>query len=138
MDTSGLGILGVNHVGVAVRSIAASAPLYRSMGLRPEGVEEVPDQRVRVAFFGAGDTHIELLEPTGPDSPIARHIEARGEGLHHVAFDVPDLPSALGRARAAGFRLIDETPRQGARGLRIAFLHPKSTGGVLVELCQEG
>lgn len=133
----GLKVLGLNHVGVAVRSIESSRPIYEALGLRFEGAEDVPDQRVRVAFFGVGNTHVELLEPASPESPIARHVEARGEGLHHVAFDVSDLPAALQQARAAGFRLIDETPRRGARGLRIAFLHPKSTGGVLIELCQE-
>lgn len=128
---------GLNHVGVAVRSIDASRPLYQALGLRFEGAEDVSDQRVRVAFFGAGHTHVELLEPLDPDGPIGRHLATRGEGLHHLAFAVDDLPAALAQAAAAGFRLIDETPRRGARGLRIAFMHPRTTGGVLIELCQE-
>lgn len=138
-DLSGLGIevLGVHHIGIAVRSLAAQAAIYGGMlGLARDGVEEVADQGVRVAFYDAGGTHIELLEPTRADSPVARFLEARGEGMHHLALAVPDLAAALAQLRGAGVRLIDETPRRGARGLPIAFLHPKATGGVLIELCQ--
>lgn len=138
-DLSGLGIevQGVHHIGIAVRSLKEQATVYAgTLGLASEGEEEVAEQGVRVAFYEAGGTHIELLEPTRADSPIARFLEARGEGMHHIALAVADLPAALATLKEAGVRLIDETPRRGARGLPIAFLHPKATGGVLIELCQ--
>lgn len=129
----------INHIGVAVKSIEASIPFYRDiLGMHFEGTEEVAEQKVKVAFFAIGESRIELLEPTAEDSPVARFLEKNGEGTHHVAYEVDDLPATLGRLKAAGVRLIDETPRCGAHGTRIAFLHPKGTGGVLTELCQSG
>jgi len=129
----------IDHLGVAVRSIEESSRLYRDvLGMRDSGVEEVAEQKVRVAFFPIGDTQIELLEPTADDSPIAKHLEKKGPGLHHIAYQVEDLAAALEALKAAGVRLIDETPRCGAHGMKIAFLHPKSTDGVLTELCERG
>lgn len=137
LSSLGIDIVGVHHIGIAVRSLKEQASIYAgTLGLTSEDEDEVAEQGVRVAFYEAGGTHIELLEPTRDDSPIARFIEARGEGMHHIALTVADLPAALAQLKAAGVRLIDETPRRGARGLPIAFLHPKATGGVLIELCQ--
>jgi len=129
----------INHIGIAVKSIEAALPLYRDvLGMVFEGTEEVAEQKVRVAFFAVGESRIELLEPTSADSPVAKFLEKNGEGTHHIAYEVEDLPAALAGLRAQGVRLIDETPRCGAHGTRIAFLHPKATGGVLTELCQAG
>lgn len=130
----------INHIGIAVRSIEAHRDFYAStLGARFEGIEEVPDQQVRVAFFLVGPpghaVRLELLEPTSAESPIARHLDRRGEGLHHVAYTVDDLPARLAALRAGGVALVDEVPRAGAHGMAIAFLHPKATGGVLTELC---
>ena len=132
---------GINHIGIAVRSIDAHRPYYEgTLGARFEGIEEVAEQRVRVAFFALGSerapVRLELLEPTSPDSPIAAFIEKRGEGLHHVAYTVEDLPARLEALKAGGVRLIDDSPRKGAHHTRIAFLHPKSSMGVLTELCE--
>ncbi|MBL0927289.1 MAG: methylmalonyl-CoA epimerase [Phycisphaerales bacterium] len=131
----------VNHIGIAVRSLEAQRSFYEGvLGARFEGVEEVPDQKVRVAFYslGPGDApvRLEVLEPTSPDSPIAQFIEKRGEGLHHVAYTVDGIESRLAALKAGGVRLIDERPRPGAHGTRIAFLHPKASMGVLTELCE--
>ncbi len=127
----------LDHIGIAVEDLEASCTVYRDvLGIEPGGVEEVPDQKVKVAFFPVGDSKIELLEPTGEDSPIAQFIRKRGAGIHHMAIRVDDLEAALDRAREAGIRLIDEEPRAGAGNARIAFVHPKSTGGVLLELCE--
>ena len=132
-----LPISQVDHLGVAVRSIAEASPYYREvLGLRGEAVEEVPQQKVRVAFFGVGDVRIELLEPTDADSPVARFLEQRGPGLHHIAYRVDDLPATLAALKAAGVKLIDESPRPGAHGMKIAFAHPSTTGGVLSEFCE--
>lgn len=129
----------INHIGIAVNSIENSVHFYREvLGMRYEGSEEVAEQKVRVAFLAVGESRIELLEPTSPDSPVARFLEKNGEGTHHVAYEVADLEEALADLRAAGVKLIDQTPRCGAHGTRIAFLHPKATGGVLTELCQPG
>jgi len=129
----------INHIGIAVKNIETATPLYRDvLGMCFEGVEEVPDQKVRVAFFVVGESRIELLEPTSPDSPVARFLEKNGEGIHQLAYQVDDLAATLEQLRGAGVRLIDEQPRCGAHGTRIAFLHPKATGGVLTELCQTG
>lgn len=129
----------INHIGIAVKSIETAFPLYRdALGMTFEGTEEVAEQKVRVAFFAVGESRVELLEPTSPDSPVAKFIEKNGEGIHHIAYEVEDLPAALANLNARGIRLIDETPRRGAHGTRIAFLHPKATGGVLTELCQGG
>jgi methylmalonyl-CoA/ethylmalonyl-CoA epimerase len=129
----------INHIGVAVKSIDASAPFYRDvLGMHFEGTEVVAEQKVKVAFFSVGESRIELLEPTADDSPVAKFLEKNGEGTHHVAYQVDDLAATLAKLKAAGVRLIDETPRRGAHGTSIAFLHPKATGGVLTELCQSG
>lgn len=127
----------INHIGIAVKNIETATPLYRDiLGMQFEGVEEVAEQKVRVAFFGVGESRIELLEPTSPDSPVARFLEKNGEGIHHLAYQVEDLAATLRQLKAAGVRLIDEVPRRGAHGTLIAFLHPKATAGVLTELCQ--
>lgn len=131
----------INHVGIAVASIEASREFYeKTLGARFEGIEEVADQKVRVAFYLVGpeghEVRLELLEPTAPDSPVAKFIEKRGEGLHHLAYTVDDIERRLEELRASGVRLIDETPRAGAHDTRIAFLHPKSSGSVLTELCE--
>ena len=126
----------ISHLGIAVKNLDQALTLYETLGLTCESTEEVPDQKVRVAFLPVGDTRVELLESTSPDGPIARFIEKRGEGFQHVAFEVDDLDKALEKLKAQGVRLIDKIPRIGAGGVRIAFLHPKSTGGLLVELCE--
>jgi len=129
----------VDHIGIAVSSIAAAKALYVDLlGFTLAGFEELPSQKVRVAFVQCGDTRIELLEPTHEDSPVARFITKRGPGLHHVAYRVDDVAHWLRRARAAGLRLIDDQPRKGADGTQVAFVHPQSTEGVLVEFCQPG
>ena len=129
----------INHIGVAVRNIEASVPFYRDvLGMAYEGSEEVAEQKVRVAFLTVGESRIELLEPTSPDSPVSKFLEKNGEGTHHISYEVADLEGALSELRAAGVKLIDENPRGGAHGTLIAFLHPKATGGVLTELCQSG
>lgn len=125
--------LPLDHVAIAVPSIAAAHPLYeRLSGARCSPVEEVEGQGVRVAFVG----FVELLEPTAPDTPVGRFLRKRGPGLHHLAYRTPDLTSELSRLRGAGFEPIDPAPRSGARGHRVAFLHPGGTGGVLVELVE--
>ena len=127
----------ISHIGIAVTSIDEAAPFYRDvLGMQFEGTEVVAEQKVRVAFFVVGESRIELLEPTEADSPVAKFLDKNGPGVHHVAYEVADLPQRLAQLRAEGVRLIDETPRQGAHGTRIAFLHPKASGGVLTELCQ--
>lgn len=127
----------VEHIGIAVANLENSVRLYEKIfGLKCYKVEEVPDQKVRTAFFRIGETKIELLESTDPEGPVSKFIENRGEGIHHIAFAVNNIEEQLERAAKAGVRLIDTTPRKGADGLDIAFLHPKSTSGVLVELCE--
>jgi len=129
----------INHIGIAVRNIETSSSFYRDvLGMTIEGTEEVAEQKVRVAFFDVGDSRIELLEPTTPDSPVAKFLESKGEGIHHIAYEVEDIESSLTALKNEGVRLIDETPRRGAHGTRIAFLHPKASGGVLTELCEPG
>jgi methylmalonyl-CoA/ethylmalonyl-CoA epimerase len=131
-----MNISHIEHVGIAVKSIADSLPYYEKiLGLKCYNIEEVADQKVKTAFFQVGQTKIELLEPTSEDSTIAKFIEKIGEGVHHIAFAVADVAGALAEAESKGVRLIDPTPRKGAEGLNIAFLHPKSTGSVLTELC---
>jgi len=127
----------LSHIGIAVESIDSQRKYYEEvLGLKIEGIEEVKDQKVRVAFIPVGDTRVELLEPTSDDSPVRKFLEKKGTGVHHMAYEVQNLEAALDKARASGMRLIDEKPRIGAGGIRIAFLHPKSTSGVLTELCE--
>lgn len=129
-------ITNIDHLGIAVRSLDEAVPLYeKALGLRCLGREEVPSQQVRTAFFDAGGVHLELLEPTAPESTIAKFIAERGEGVHHVAFRTDDIEAQLQQASAAGVRLIHATPFAGAGGKQVAFLHPKSTRGVLTEFC---
>ncbi|MEW5876792.1 methylmalonyl-CoA epimerase [Thermoanaerobaculum aquaticum] len=130
-------ICGLHHVGIAVHNLDEAAGAYRALGLSVEKVETVEGEQVRVAFIPVGDTHIELLEPTGASSPVARFLEKRGPGVHHLCFVVDDVAQAMAQARAAGLLLLDETPRVGAGGSRVCFIHPKSTGGVLLELWQD-
>ncbi|MDF3128913.1 methylmalonyl-CoA epimerase [Kiritimatiellaeota bacterium B1221] len=126
----------VDHIGIAVRSIEESIPLYeKALGLKFLKTEEVESQKVKTAFFEAGETHIELLEPTADDSPIAIFIEKKGEGIHHIAFGSDDILGQLSLASGEGVKLIHETPIDGAGGKQVAFLHPKSTKGVLTEIC---
>jgi methylmalonyl-CoA/ethylmalonyl-CoA epimerase len=129
----------INHIGIAVTSLDESIPFYRdSLGVACAGIEEVTEQKVRVAMLRVGESMIELLEPTSDDSPIAKFIEKNGAGIHHIAYEVADVESAIATLLAAGARMIDEKPRHGAHGTRIAFIHPKSSNGVLTELCQAG
>ncbi len=127
----------VDHIGIAVHSIEAHLPFYRDiLGLRFLGIEVVEDQKVRTAIFQAGETRIELLEPTDDESPVSGFLKKRGEGIHHIAYRSDQLKADLDKLKAHGIRLIDEQPREGAHGNRIAFIHPKSSGKVLTELCQ--
>ena len=127
----------IEHIGIAVRSIDDHLPYYENvLGLKCYNIEEVADQKVKTAFFKVGQTKIELLEATSEESPITKFIEKKGEGIHHIAFAVPDVTQALAEVEAKNVQLIDKSPRKGAEGLQIAFLHPKSTGSVLTELCQ--
>jgi methylmalonyl-CoA/ethylmalonyl-CoA epimerase len=129
----------INHIGIAVKSIDDHRKYYEEvLGAEFEAVEDVPSQKVRVAFYRVGGTRLEVLEPTDPSSTVAAFIEKRGEGLHHIAYAVDDIEARLAELKAAGVRLIDETPRPGAHHMRIAFLHPKSSAGVLTELCEAG
>lgn len=126
----------IDHLGIAVRSLDETVPYYENaLGLRCEHREEVPSQKVRTAFFHCGEVHLELLEPTSDDSPIAKFLEKNGEGIHHVAFATDDIVGQLGQASGAGVRLIHEQPIEGAADKLVAFLHPKSTHGVLTEFC---
>ncbi|MCX6954997.1 MAG: methylmalonyl-CoA epimerase [Verrucomicrobia bacterium] len=130
-------ITKIDHLGIAVRSLDEAVPYYENaLGLKCEHREEVASQKVRTAFFTAGETHIELLEPTSPDSPIAKFLEKNpAGGVHHVAFATTDIGGQLKQAAGAGVKLIHEVPFEGAAGKLVAFLHPKSTYGVLTELC---
>jgi len=128
----------IEHIGIAVKNIDEAIKLYQTVyGLECYAVEEVPDQKVKTAFFMVGQTKIELLESTDPEGPIGKFIEKKGEGIHHLAFAVTGLAAVLDETAAAGVQLIDKAPRKGAEGLNIAFLHPKSTFGVLTELCEK-
>ncbi len=128
----------IDHIGIAVDSIEKWVGYYKDvLGLEFKGSEEVAEQKVRVAFFKIGESKIELLEPTSDDSPIAKFLEKRGGGIHHIAVLVDDIDAALTRHHEAGARLIDNEPRIGAHNMRIAFIHPKTSGGVLMELCQD-
>ncbi len=128
----------IEHIGIAVKSLDESIPYYEKLlGIPCYAIEEVADQRVKTAFFKVGQTKIELLESTDPEGPIGKFIEKKGEGMHHMAFAVENIEEALQEAADQGIQLIDKTPRRGAEGLHIGFLHPKSTFGVLTEFCQD-
>jgi methylmalonyl-CoA/ethylmalonyl-CoA epimerase len=130
-------ILKIDHLGIAVNSIEDGKKFWSDvLGLAYEGDETVAEQKVTTAFFPVGESEVELLESTSPDGPVAKYIEKRGQGIQHIAFRVEDIEAALAELKEKGIQLIDETPRHGAGGAKIAFLHPKATGGVLVELCQ--
>jgi methylmalonyl-CoA/ethylmalonyl-CoA epimerase len=130
-------ILKIDHLGIAVNSITEGKNFWSDvLGLGFEGTETVEAQKVTTAFFPVGESEVELLESTAPDGPVAKYIEKRGQGIQHVAFRVVDIEAALAELKAKGIRLIDEKPRHGAGGAKIAFLHPKATNGVLVELCE--
>ncbi|MEN6509887.1 MAG: methylmalonyl-CoA epimerase [Smithella sp.] len=131
-----MNVLKVDHIGIAVKNLAQSARFYEMLGIQSTGSEVVAEQKVKVSFFPVGDSEIELLESTSPDGPIARYIEKNGEGIQHLALRVDNIEAALGELKAKGVRLIDEKPRYGAGGAKIAFVHPKSTGGILLELSQ--
>lgn len=126
----------IDHIGIAVKSIEEAAKLYSDLGLAIEGTETVESQRVKVAFIPIGQSRIELLESTAPDGNVAKFIESKGEGIHHIAVKVDDVAKALEELAAKGYALIDKVPRQGAGGHKIAFVHPKSTRGVLLELSE--
>ncbi len=127
----------IEHIGIAVTNLEDSVSFYEKVfGLKCYNIEEVKDQKVRTAFFMIGQTKIELLESTDPEGPIAKFIEKKGEGIHHIAFAVNNIDAQLKHAEKEGVKLIDVNPRKGAEGLEIAFLHPRSTGGVLIELCE--
>ena len=126
----------IDHLGIAVKSLDEVVAYYeKTLGLKCEHREEVPSQKVRTAFFSVGEVHIELLEPTDPESPVAKFLEKNGEGIHHVAFGTDDVQGQLNQAAGAGCRLIHDKPFDGAGGKLVAFLHPKSTHGVLTEFC---
>ena len=128
----------IDHIGIAVTSLEEAIPFYeKALGLKCEHIEEVASQKVKTAFFAVGEVHIELLEPTASDSPVAKFLEKNGSGVHHVAFGTDDVPDQLKQAKEAGCRMINESPIDGAGGKQIAFLHPKSTFGVLTEFCSK-
>lgn len=127
----------IDHLGVAVKSIDQALQFYRdTLGIEPTGIEEVPSQKVRVAFLPVGESNIELLESTTEDGPIARQIAKRGEGIAHLAFRVNDIESAIATLKEKGVRLLSDTPQPGAHGAKIVFIHPKSANGILIELCE--
>jgi methylmalonyl-CoA epimerase len=132
-------ILKIDHIGIAAESMEGSLAVFEGLlGLGLAGTETVAEQRVKTAFLPVGDSEIELLESTDSEGPIAKFIASRGQGMQHIAFRVEDLEASLAELKARGVRLLDEVPRKGAGGARIAFIHPKATGGVLVELCERG
>ena len=134
-----MNISHIEHLGIAVKSLDEAIPYYENiLGMKCYSIEEVADQKVKTAFFKVGQTKLELLEPTSDESPIAKFIQKRGEGIHHLAFAVEDgVANALAEMEGKGVRLIDKAPRKGAEGLNIAFIHPKSTHGVLTEFCEK-
>ncbi len=128
----------LDHIGIAVRDLEAAMRVYaEGLGLESDHQETVEDQQVRTAFLPVGETHVELLESLTPDGPIGRYVEKRGEGIHHLCFDVTDIHAALAACEKAGLKLIDREPRPGAHNKMVAFVHPKSTHGVLIELSQD-
>ena len=130
-------VLKIDHLGIAVNSIDDGKKFWADvLGLEFEGAETVEEQKVTTAFFPVGQSEVELLESTSPDGPVAKYIEKRGQGIQHIAFRVENIEEALNELKDKGIQLIDQKPRKGAGGAQIAFLHPKATGGVLVELCQ--
>jgi len=130
-------MLKIEHIGIAVRNLENSNTLFRQLlGKEHYKIEEVISENVNTSFFQVGESKIELLEATAPDSPIAKYIEKRGEGIHHIAFEVEDILAEMKRLEAEGFRLLNEHPKRGADNKLVCFLHPKSANGVLVELCQ--
>jgi methylmalonyl-CoA epimerase len=132
-----MNIKNIDHIGIAVNNLQESLSFWQtSLGIEPHGTQEVPQQKLRTTFLPVGDTEIELLESTSPDSSVAKFLEKHGEGLHHIAIRVDDIDAALAELKAKGIKLIDETARNGAGGARIAFVHPGSTHGVLLELCE--
>ena len=127
----------IDHIGIAVASIEESLKFWeQSLGIKCMDIEEVAEQKVKTAFLPLGDTEVELLEATDPESPVAKFIEKKGEGIHHLAIRVANLEEALEKMKALGLKMIDEKPRYGAGGAKIAFVHPKTAGGVLLELCE--
>lgn len=131
-------VQALNHIGVAVRSLQEALPVWiDGMGLRLEGIEEVPTEKVRVAMLYAGDTRVELIEPTAADSPIQAFLDKRGPGIHHLAFTVEDAQESIDHMTARGLPLLDRKPRPGAHGTKVAFVHPKGLGGVLAEIVEE-
>jgi len=132
-------ITKLNHIGIAVENLKNHLPFYRDvLNLEFKGTDIVPEQKVKVAMFRVGEVQIELLEPTSPESPIAKFIGKKGEGIHHIAFQSDNIEADIKEIIAKNIRMIDEKPREGAHGTKIAFLHPKSSGKVLTELCQVG
>ena len=132
-------MMKIDHIGIAVKSLSAAVKVYeQAMGLKLAGYDEVDDQGVRVAMLDIGESRIELLEPTRPDSPVEKFMTKRGEGIHHIAVRVDNIEQVLERLKSAGIRLIDEKPKRGAHNTRIAFIHPASTNGVLMELVEHG
>lgn len=129
----------IDHIGIAVTDLEAQIAIYRDqLGMELEGVEEVPSQMAKVAFFKVGDSRVELVQPLSPESAIAKSIAKRGEGMHHIAYSVPDIHAAMALARSRGMETVTAEPKPGAHHSLVCFLHPKSTGGVLTELVQPG
>jgi len=128
----------IDHIGIAVRSLEEATKFYESMGAKPYHYEEVESQKVKVAFVKVGESNIELLEPTSPESPIAKYLEKKGEGIHHIAYSVANVSAALQKLKDDGASLINQEPMDGAHGKKVAFVHPKSVNGVLTELCMDG
>ncbi len=129
----------IDHIGIAVKGIEQAGKFYTDiLGLEIEDIEHVSDQKVNVAFVPVADSEVELLESTDPEGPVAKYLDSRGEGVQHIAFRVEDIEEALKELKDKGVRLIDQTPRKGAGGAKIAFIHPKETHGILVELCERG
>lgn len=127
----------IDHIGIAVKDLEKALCFYRDqVGLELAGIEEIEEQKVKVAFLPVGESKLELLETTDPTGPVGTFIEKKGEGFHHISFLVDDLETRLEQLKARGVELIDQKPRRGAGGAKIAFLHPRSTGGILIELCQ--
>lgn len=128
----------IDHIGIAVSSLDEAVKFYVTMGIKPYHFEEVASQKVKVAFIKVGESNIELLEPTSPESPIAKFIEKKGEGIHHICYSVANITKALKKLKDEGARLLNEEPMDGAHGKKVAFVHPKSVNGVLTELSMDG